>query len=154
MNLKWLRNIVRKSSSPPPAPTPLLSDLCAESNSAPCHLHFVVFIKSFTLCHSKVVLPVSRHPWNKVKSQGSLQVQKEEWYYIPRPYTKMSRYPSHLSNSTAISKAPQVAWDIMGKHNLVIGPRDLFGTSGCQSHLPFLMKGEIEWSMMLAGRVV
>lgn len=144
----------RRSISPPPAPTPLRSDLCAESNSAPCHLCFVVFIKSFTLCHSKVVLPVSRHPWNKVKSQGLLQVQTEERLYIPRPYTKISRYPSHLSKSTAINKASQVAWDIMGKHRLVIGPRDLFGTSGCQSHLPFLMKGEIEWSMMLAGRVV
>lgn len=144
----------RRSISPPPAPAPLCSDLCAESNSAPCHLRFVVFIKSFTLCHSKVVLPVSRHPWNKVKSQGLLQVQTEERLYIPRPYTKISRYPSHLSKSTAINKASQVAWDIMGKHRLVIGPWDLFGTSGCQSHLPFLMKGEIEWSMMLVGRVV
>lgn len=40
----------------------LLLDLCAEAQQASSHLLLIILVKVFILSHSKIVLPVPRHP--------------------------------------------------------------------------------------------
>lgn len=77
--------------------TPLLSDLCAEGESAPCHLLLVVPVKFFILSHSEIVLPVPRHPWNKAKAQWLLQECRESEHTPLEPEKKSESKETYLS---------------------------------------------------------